>query len=363
MKVLQVLYSGLGGHGSVVTSLINADENALWENYLLFYGIEDLIPQYVKFCKDKKLTYKFVKKRRGVLNSSSATVRKFLKQIDPDVIILHSPNLILPVWRFSIGKKKTIIVVEHTPFNVKGFGENIASFFSLILAKKVVCLTSAYQERLKKKFFLLPVRKKTTIIQNGISLKRFKPTAKEITGLITVTMIGRFSNQKRQDLIIDAVHQAIMQKRIDQDVVFYLAGDGETKVRLEKKVNDLKLEKQIVFCGLLNEEQIIDLLAQTDIYIHASDAETMCTSVMQAMACGLPIVASNISGINNIVEDGQNAFLFDNTKPDKMIDFIFKLKNEEQLRKDMGICARGYVEKFFSSQKTFQQYNQLINAY
>ncbi len=360
MKVLQILYSGLGGHGSVVTSLINADEKALWEHSLLFYGIEDLLPQYEKFCKDNKITYTFIQKKRGVFNSSSAKVRKFLKQINPDAIIIHSPNLILPVWLYSLGKKKKIIVVEHTPHNVKGFGENIASFLALIFAKKVICLTSIYQEQMRKKFFFMPVKNKMTIIQNGISLNRFKPIEKNATVNISVAMIGRFSPQKRQDLIINAVHKAVLQNKIDERIIFYLAGDGETKNMLVKKVIDLKLDKQIIFCGLLNEEQIIDLFAKSDIYLHASDAETMCTSVMQAMACGLPIVASNISGINNIVADGHNAFLFDNSNPDKMICFITGLECNKQKREEMGIQARQFAETFFSIKKTFDKYNHLI---
>ncbi|MBK6382062.1 MAG: hypothetical protein IPF69_01110 [Chitinophagaceae bacterium] len=51
MKVMQVLYSGLGGHGSVVTSMINADKEKKWEHCLLFYGIEELLTAYTDFCK------------------------------------------------------------------------------------------------------------------------------------------------------------------------------------------------------------------------------------------------------------------------------------------------------------------------
>ena len=87
----------------------------------------------------------------------------------------------------------------------------------------------------------------------------------------------------------------------------------------ERKVEENKLDANIHFHGLLDEDEIKKLLTKLDVYIHASFAETMCTSVMQAMSCGLPIIGSDIPGINDIVEKDVNALLFSNKEPEILL--------------------------------------------
>ncbi len=157
---MQVLYSGLGGHGSVVTSLIDADKEKKIEHCLLFYGIEDVLQSYTDFCKSKSIPFSFVKKDRGVLKISWPAIRRSFRQHDPDIIILHSPILIFPAWSYCFFRKKKLFVVEHTPHSTKGVAEKIASFFAILLARKVVCLSQEYRHRLQEQFRVLPVIEK-----------------------------------------------------------------------------------------------------------------------------------------------------------------------------------------------------------
>ena len=194
MKVLQILYSGLGGHGSVVTSLIDADKDREWEHQVLFYGIEDILPDYKKFCITRNIPFSFVKKERGALKTGGRAVKSVLKKYNPDVIILHSPGLIFfSIWRYCLLNRKKIFVVEHTSNDAKGFVELLAGFFAILLARKVVYLSPFYQQQMKRKFSLLPVLKRSVVIQNGIDLEKFKPSGKSvIEHELNAGMIGRF---------------------------------------------------------------------------------------------------------------------------------------------------------------------------
>ncbi len=360
MKVLQVLYSGLGGHGSVVTSLINADTDGKWEHALLFYGIEDLLPGYEKFCRTKNMPYSFVRKSKGLLKSGSREVREALRSHNPDVILLHSPTLVFTIWWHCLFTKKKFFVVEHTSNSIKGFPELLVSLFSLLLAGKVVYLSSIYQQQLQKKFWFFPVNKKSLVIQNGIDLQTFKPVDKaQQSTILHAGMIGRFILPKNQALIVDAVERGIQSGAFHQKIVIHFAGNGGSLADLQESVQKKGLQDHVKFHGLLTEEEILSFLEKLDFYVHASYAETMCTSVMQAMACGLPVLASNIPGINNIVLENENALLFKNSDIDSMVNGLSAMQ-EPILRERMGRNAREYALKHFSSTETFNSYNYLI---
>lgn len=360
MKVLQVLYSGLGGHGSVVTSLIQADKEKKWEHALLFYGVEELLPAYHDFCIENRIPFSFVKKNKELFSTGWSAIRKALNQHDPDVVILHSPTLIIPAWLYSRFQRKKIYVVEHTPHATKRIPEKIASFISLVLARKTVCLSAEYRLQLQKQFRLLPVLKKTVVIQNGIDLDRFHVAADTSSATTNVGMIGRFSTQKNQAMIIDTALAGFSSGKLDKTVHFHFAGTGETLADLEKKVMESRMTGNIHFHGLLNEEEIISFLHGLDIYVHASFAETMCTSVMQAMACGLPVLGSDIPGINNIVKAGDNALLFANNDTGMLLEQLTGLYKDVNKRKAMAVSARQHAVTFFSAEDTFNNYHSLL---
>ncbi len=359
MKVMQVLYSGLGGHGSVVTSMIEADKKKEWEHSLLFYGIEELLTGYKNFCINNNIPFAFIKKGKGIFKTGWRAIRIEFKKCNPDAIILHSPTLIFPAWLYCLASKKRLFVVEHTPHSTKGLAEKIASFFSILLARKVVCLSAEYRQKLQQQFRLLPVLRKTIVIQNGIDLEKFHPAVKPSGGELHIGMIGRFSIQKNQAMIIDAAIKGFASGQFDEAIHFHFAGNGETLEGLEKAVTDNGLAARVHFHGLLNEEELYEFLARLDVYVHASFAETMCTSVMQAMACGLPVIASDIPGINDIVEKNKNAILFNNGDVSGLINGLTMMKNKNT-RSEMSNNSRRIATEQFSSLKTFSGYSNLI---
>jgi len=69
MRVTQILYSGLGGHGSVVFSLLDADKKKEWQPALIFYGIEDVLPEYENVCRKKDIPFLYIRKKSGFFHS------------------------------------------------------------------------------------------------------------------------------------------------------------------------------------------------------------------------------------------------------------------------------------------------------
>lgn len=361
MRVTQVLYSGLGGHGSVVNSLILADRDKKWQHQLIYYGIEELLPAYQRFCAEQHIPNLYIRKKKGFFRLPGVEVIKAFRQQKPDSIILHSPTLILPAWLYCIFSGTKLFVVEHTPHSTKGRGEKIAGIIALLLARKVVCLSAAYRNEFQQQVPLLKLARRTVIIRNGINLDQFSPGPAKTNPEFHIGMAGRFTTQKNQQLIIDIAIEGFRSGQLNKQVHFHFAGDGNQLALLQQRVAENKLEEQIHFHGLLAENQLTGFFRSLDLYLHASFAETMCTSVMQAMACGLPVIGSDIPGINDLLPEKSACLaLLPNDDSGKwMLSILVYIQHPEQVRNN-ALNARQYATQYFSAETTFAAYSNLI---
>lgn len=362
MRVTQVLYSGLGGHGSVVNSLILADKHKQWEHQLVYYGVEDLLAAYRQFCEDQRIPNLYIRKKKGLFRLPGIEVIKAFRLQKPDIIILHSPTLILPAWLYCLFSRTRLFVVEHTPHATKGKGEKIASILSLLLARKVVCLSAAYQNEFQRQLPFLNLIRRTVVIRNGINLSQFNPVPDKQTPEFHFGMAGRFTLQKNQGFLVDIAIEGFRSGCWTEKVHFHFAGDGDQLRELQQRVAEIKLEEQIHFHGLLDESRLTDFYRNLDLYLHASFAETMCTSVMQAMACGLPVIGSDIPGINDLLPEKAVCLdLLPNNSTGKWILRILAYYQHPDLIKENGLLARQAAEQYFSAETTFAAYTKLIS--
>lgn len=147
---------------------------------------------------------------------------------------------------------------------------------------------------------------KLHVISNGVSCKFKKKDIikkKEWENKFVILMIARLSEEKRQDLIIEAVKHSKHEK----DIQICFAGKGPIKKELEKCGEGLT--NKISF-GFYNEDELIDLINMADLYVHASDAEIEAIGCMEAFTCGIvPVISdSPLSATNQFALDELNLF-------------------------------------------------------
>ena len=168
---MQVLYTGLGGTGSVAFSIIDGQkEKKRYENFLLFYGIENLNLEYKKKCKKLKIKYIYKKKLRFVLNFDYLIKKSIL--MSPDVIIVHDISTI-PFFIYSVYKRKTIIYVHHTPDKTKRIIDWLRYFINGMFCHKIVLVSKRKKTDLMHRLNNIFFKKKVNIIENGIDIKKF----------------------------------------------------------------------------------------------------------------------------------------------------------------------------------------------
>lgn len=345
----------------MVNSLILADEEMKWEHQLVYYGIEELLPAYQRFCHSHSVPYRFIRKKKGLFRLPGKDVITAFVGQNPDIIILHSPTLIIPAWLYSFFFRKKLFVVEHTSHTTKGKPEKFASFLSLLLAYKVVCLSENYRKEFQKNIPFLNLKKRVAIIRNGINLTVFSPGAGRTNSEFHIGMAGRLNAPKNQQMIIELAIEGFAKGNLDCNVHFHFAGVGDQLENLKHTVTTHNLNDQIHFHGLLEESEMIGFYRSLDLYMHASFAETMCTSVMQAMACGVPVIGSDIPGINDLLPENDECIkLLPNQSEQQWMNNLLLYIKDSALRKTRAISARNAALKFFSIETTFKEYSNLI---
>ena len=300
MKVAQILYSGLGGHGSVVFSMLRGGAHAEWSNSLLFFGIEPVTPAYRAATAALDVRAHAIQVAPGYGWRAWPEVHSWLRAEQPDALIVHSSSTLPPCALYAARHGVPLVFVEHTPTAVKTRADRAFSAMAMCVADGVVMLTQDYVEDSRRAMGAAFRRSRVHVIPNGVDTDTFRPRSKPPRTEVRVGMAARMSPSKRQDLLVRAVAQ-LAEGPDRSRWLLTLAGDGETREALERLVGDLGLGDRVRFVGMLDEPRLVEWLADLDVYAHASDGETLSTSLLQAMACGVPIVASRIPGITNLL--------------------------------------------------------------
>ena len=113
---------------------------------------------------------------------------------------------------------------------------------------------------------------------------------------------------------------------------------------------------------MLEEIELVKFLHDLTIYVHASLGETMSTAIMQAMACGLPIIASDVPGINNMIINNKTGILVPVKNEQVMADAIKYLVNTNSRAAELGANAFEFAKMHYSNVTMFKKYKELFTA-
>ncbi|OLE96357.1 MAG: hypothetical protein AUG75_21480 [Cyanobacteria bacterium 13_1_20CM_4_61_6] len=163
--------------------------------------------------------------------------------------------------------------------------------------------------------------------------------------------VARLQRHKGMDTVIAAL-PAILARA--PDVRYAVAGAGPDRERLEKLTHKLGLADRVRFLGGVTDQDLPALYNLASVYVGASrrserlGVEGFGISLVEASACGLPVVAGNSGGIPDAVQDGETGFLVPPEDPAALADAIFRLLGDEALRRRFGAAGRAAVESYYN---------------
>ncbi|MGB0383350.1 MAG: glycosyltransferase family 4 protein [Ardenticatenaceae bacterium] len=159
------------------------------------------------------------------------------------------------------------------------------------------------------------------------------------TEVVTTVFVGRLTTQKGVDLLLEAWAQLAEPREL------ILVGDGAERPALEALASELKLD-HVTFTGSTND--VRSYLQQADLFVLPSRAEGIPNAMLEAMACGLPVVASRVGGIPDVVEDGESGLLVPPDDVPALVGALDRLLADSDLRRQMGQKARERVVSDYS---------------
>lgn len=360
-KIAHLLYSGLGGHGSVFFSLINADSNKRFSYLAVFCGIEPLSPDYADLCERRNIAYSYFSKKKGLDIAIYVRLWRYFRREKPDYIFLHGVAFILPALAYCFfSRKKKVFIRDTQAHHLKSRMEWLWLFVSMQLGNRIIILTNEAAKGIKKKFKFFYKKNKIVIIPNGLDISMFSIKKKyNETDEFRIGMQSRLQPIKDHPTLIRAF-KIVCERKPDLNLSLHIAGDGSTKSELESLVKETNLSDKVNFHGMLATDELLDFMHKLDVYVHATFGETQSNSIMQAMACGLPIIASNVSGVNNMLQHNVNGLLYSSEDMVELAELIIYLVDNKQKRTELGEHAKNLAIQRYSNEAMFNRYSELI---
>jgi len=299
-----------------------------------------------------------------------------LKKLTEDLDIIHSADSWYPFTYQAVKTGKPTIATqwENLPFNVHGNPymkiqeynrEHVTHFVAITEKAKEALLTEGVKPE------------KITVIPAGVDCDRFKPTPKESTNKFGITgdstkilFVGRLTPEKG---ILDLLTAFASLTKNRQNVELLIAGTGtqEKQTQIEKLISSLKIQNKIKLLGNIPYTDMPILHNLADIFCLPSIevnfwAEQFGFSIVEAMACGKPVVSTATGSIPEIVKNRKTGILVEQKNPAMLQSALEELLVDPKERELFGINARKWVLEAFESNKIAKQlatlYEQFIRV-
>ncbi len=193
------------------------------------------------------------------------------------------------------------------------------------------------------------------VIPNAIELSVFiPPRHRRQDGPVRLLFVGRFNAFKNVETLLEAVSY-LKGMKVD-NFELQLVGDGERRSDLEHLTVEKGLTRHVRFLGWVDREAIVERYRQADLFVTATTWEGMPNTVLEGMACGLPVVATRASGLGELVHDGVNGYLVDINDPAALADRLADLIDNPYERWRMGKESRKIAEQEFAWEYITEQY-------
>ena len=356
MKILQVIpYFCFGG------------AETMCEN--LTYGLTELGHQVVvvslynertpisERMEARGIRILYLDKKLGLDISMISKLRKIMKAEKPDVVHTHLDVIKYAVAAARLSGVKTCIHTVHNVADKEAEGR-IQKIINTIYFKlgwsRPVALSPQVKQTIVD-FYGLPERN-VPVIFNGVDLTRcLVKESYELEAAPQLLHVGRFNEQKNHSGLLEAF-RLFLEKYPGSTL--RLVGDGELLQQTVKQAGELGICNQVQFCG--STGNVYPYLHAADIFLLPSKYEGMPMTIIEAMGTGLPIVASNVGGVPDMIEDGKSGLLVA-CDPAEICSACLRLAENAELRERTGRLARQQSHRFsgdYMTQRYLEEYKK-----
>ncbi len=299
-------------------------------------------------------------------NITPSLLIEILKE-DFDVIHTHLPTPWSADWSLIAAavKGKPLVLTHHSDIVGRGKMSWIAKIYKntnrrlilkgasrIIVTNPKVVESSDYFNRYLNKIEIIPV---------GVDVERFKPieiperlSSSEKT-ILFISVMDKFHEFKGLDRLLASMAKVVKEV---PEAKLVVGGAGELLGRYKSIASSLGLEDEVEFLGYVPEDGIAELYNRSDLFVLPSisgSQETFGMVALEAMACGLPVVATDVVGVAEDLRRGGAGLVVPTKDEEALADAIIKLSNDGELRERMGASGRLIAERCYSWRRVAQR--------
>ena len=290
-----------------------------------------------------------------------ASLELFRLSKDIDIIFFYAayPYYLLPLLSAKVLGKKTLEIITYTSHTQLNSGSILGKIFRLqdklllslidyISPESESLITQLNLDRYKDK--ILPIGARF-IDMDSFKVKRNIDERKNIVGYI-----GRVVEGKGLMNFVKAV-PLIMREH--EDVEFLIGGDGDLFDEIKRIMDDK--DYKITLPGWIPEEEIPDYLNELKLLVLPTDAEGLPTIILEAMACGTPVLATSVGGVLDVIKDGETGFILENNSPECIVKNIIRALEHPNLEKIVK-NARKLIEEKYTYEAAVERYRKILEC-
>lgn len=301
-----------------------------------------------------------VKRRKG--NDPLLVWRLFtlFRRERPDIVHTHAwGTLVEGLLAARLARVPVLIHGEHGTLQLKPYQARVQRW-AWRRVDRLLSVSSRLAERMAAAVGV--PESAITVIRNGVDLARFSSVSHEEArrgmglpdDLFVVGHVGRLVEVKDQASLVEAA--AILKSRGLRFLVL-IAGDGPLRVSLASRIDRSGVADCVRLVGHVGDvERFYPAL---DVYVLCSRSEGMPNTVLEAMAAGVPVVATRVGGVDELVVDGVTGLLVEPAKPDQLAGAVGRLIDDEVLRRRMGAAGDERATAQYSVETMLREYGAL----
>lgn len=351
-----------GGAQNLLKNILENLNKDYFKIYLIFWRKGEFFKKFIKIQnikiiqlknKPKKIDTKFLLKI-PIFIKQYIELRKLVKKERFEII--HSHLLIPDYHNFLLKLCFKNLKIISTKHEIAYMREKLPSRIinKIINSKfnKIIACSFNTKKFIQKFEFT----KNIEVIYNGVNLEKIDSISKKSYNFININdfnliSIGRLEKIKGFDHLIKTFN--IFNNNIQKTKLF-ICGEGKEKNKIKNLIKKFQLNHKVVLLG--NRSDIISLLKSCNLFILLSNREAFPISILEAMSCHLPVVASNVGGVNEIVINEKNGYLVNRHDYIMTANIICKLAKDPKLRKRLGENSYKLIEKKYNINSTVIKY-------
>ena len=282
-------------------------------------------------------------------------IKKAVKDFNPDLVCCHSTAAGF-LGRLTIKNKIPTIFTAHgwaftkgTPFLRKTIAiliEKLAGKF----CSKIICV-SDFDKSLVLKYKIISIDK-IEVVHNGVDIQNVQDFQ---NSKLSIVFVGRLAKPKDPLLLLKAFND--LSSELKDKASISIIGDGPKLKQLKEFIKETKLEG-INLLGSMSKTKVLETLKKSDIFVLISDWEGFPYTIIEAMSCGLPVIASDVGGIREAINN-ECGILVKRGDQQEIKHALERLLENPSLIKEMGRNAKERLEKEFSLDKMLRETEQV----